>query len=61
MCQALMEIMEPEINKIKENVKEEGIRNVVAALREAGQAEEDICQIISKAYHISYQEVGNYL
>ncbi len=26
MCQALLEIMEPEINKIKENVKEEVTR-----------------------------------
>lgn len=80
MCQALLEIMEPEINKIKANVKEEvtrevtkevtkevtrevtreGIRNTIMALRECGQPEEVIKQIISKAYHISMQEAEDY-
>ena len=96
MCQALLEIMEPEINKIKADLREkvtkevteevtrevteevtrevtkevtkqvtrevtrEGIRNTVMALRENGQTEEVIKQIISKAYHISIQEAESY-
>ncbi len=65
MCQALLEIMEPEINKIKENVKEEvtreGITNTIMALRDCGQTEEIIRQIISKAYNLSFQETERYL
>lgn len=65
MCQALLEIMEPEINKIKENVKEEvtreGITNTIMALRECGQTEDIIRQIISKAYNPSFQETERYL
>ena len=89
MCQALLEIMEPEINKIKaevtkevtrevtkevtrevtkevtrevtKEVTKEGINNTILALRECGQAEDIIKQIISKAYHISFQEAENYL
>ena len=69
MCQALLEIMEPEINKIKaevtrevtKEVTKEGINNTILALRECGQTEDVIKQIISKAYHISFQEAENYL
>ena len=89
MCQALLEIMEPEINKIKaevtkevtrevtkevtrevtkevtrevtKEVTKEGINNTILALRECGQAEDIIKQIISKAYHISFQEAEDYL
>ncbi|MDE7183025.1 MAG: hypothetical protein K2O40_00835 [Lachnospiraceae bacterium] len=89
MCQALLEIMEPEINKIKAEVTKEvtkevtrevtkevtrevtrevtkevtrqGINNTILALRECGQTEDIIKQIISKAYHISFQETENYL
>lgn len=65
MCQALLEIMEPEINKIKENVKEEvtreGIANTIMALRDCGQTEDIIRQIISKAYNLSFQETERYL
>ncbi len=65
MCQALLEIMEPEINKIKaevtREVTKEGINNTILALRECGQTEDVIKQIISKAYHISFQEAENYL
>ena len=65
MCQALLEIMEPEINKIKENVKaevtREGITNTIMALRDCGQTEDIIRQIISKAYNLSFQETERYL
>ncbi len=89
MCQALLEIMEPEINKIKAEVTKEvtrevtkevtrevtrevtkevtrevtreGINNTILALRECGQTEDIIKQIISKAYHISFQEAEDYL
>lgn len=57
--------MEPEINKIKENVKEEvtreGITNTIMALRDCGQTEDIIRQIISKAYNLSFQETERYL
>ena len=73
MCQALLEIMEPEINKIKETVKEEvtkevtkevtrqSIRNTIVALKDCGYTDMAIKQVIIKAYNISSKEAENYL
>ena len=65
MCQALLEIMEPEINKIKETVKEEtmskGIRRAVAALRVCGQEDSAIKRAIMEAYNISASEAEKYI
>lgn len=73
MCQALMELMEPEINKIKETIREEttqqvtqqvtqqGIRKAVIALRVCGNGDIEIKNAIIKAYGISDSEAEGYL
>ena len=73
MCEALMVLMEPEINKIKENVREEttqqvtqqvmqqGIRNAIIALRVCGNGDIEIKNAIMKAYGVSDSEAESYL
>ena len=69
MCEALMELMEPEINKIKENVREEttqqvtqqGIKNAIIALRVCGNGDIEIKNAIMKAYGVSDSEAESYL
>ena len=69
MCEALMELMEPEINKIKENVREEttqqvtqqGIRNAIIALRVCGNGDIEIKNAIMKAYGVYDSEAESYL
>lgn len=69
MCQALLEIMEPEINKIKEMVKEEtvreerqkGIKSMVTALRDCNQEDAEIVKAIVKIYGVSETEAEHYL
>lgn len=73
MCEALMELMEPEINKIKEKVREETIqqvtqqvtqkiiKNTIIALRICGNGDIEIKNIIMKAYGISDSEAESYL
>ena len=65
MCQALLEIMEPEIKKIKETVEEEtmskGIRGAVTALRACGQGDTAIKKAIMEAYNISASEAEEYI
>ncbi len=60
MCEALMELMEPEINKIKENVREEtmqqGIKNAIIALRVCGNGDIEIKNAIMKVYGVSDSE-----
>ena len=69
MCEALMELMEPEINKIKENVRKEttqqvtqqGIKNAIIALRVCGNGDIEIKNAIMKAYGVSDSEAESYL
>ena len=61
MCQALLEIMEPEINKIKAEVTKEERKNAVAALRVCGQGDAAIKKAIMEAYGISASEAEEYL
>ncbi len=65
MCQALLEIMEPEINKIKETVREEtrqqGIRNAIAALKASGHTNDAIRTFLEAAYGITQSEAERYL
>ncbi len=65
MCQALLEIMEPEINKIKENVKVEvtrkGIKSIVTVLRDCGQEDAEIIKAIVKEYGVSAEQAADYL
>lgn len=57
--------MEPEINKIKENVREEttqqGIRNAIIALRVCGNGDIEIKNAIMRAYGLSSNEAEEYL
>lgn len=69
MGQALLELMEPEINKIKETVREEttqqvtqqAIKNAILALRVCEQDDMAIKNAIMKAYGISDNEAEGYL
>lgn len=69
MCQALLELMEPEINKIKKEAEEEaqrkgmqkGIKGTVTALRDCGQNEEAIKEAIVRVYNLSSEEAERYL
>ena len=69
MSQALLELMEPEINKLMENVREEttqrvtqqAIKNAIIALRVCGNGDIEIKNAIMKAYGISDSEADGYL
>lgn len=69
MCQALLEIMEPEINKIKETVEAEatkkerqkGIKSLVTFLRNSGQNDAEIVNAIIKVYDVSVIDAESYL
>ncbi len=65
MCEALMELMEPEINKIKESVREEttqqGIKNAIAALKSSGHTNDAIRGFLVMAYGITQSEAEKYL
>lgn len=65
MCEALMELMEPEINKIKESVREEttqqGIKNAVTALKNSGHTNDAIKNFLVMAYSITQSEAEKYL
>ena len=77
MSQALLELMEPEINKIMETVREEttqqvtqrvtqqvtqqAIKNAIIALRVCGNGDIEIKNAIMKAYGISDSEADSYL
>lgn len=73
MCQALMELMEPEINKIKETVREEttqkvtqqvaqkGIKNAISALKASGHTNDAIKTFLIMAYGITQDEAEGYL
>lgn len=65
MCEALMELMEPEINKIKESVREEttqqGIKNAIVALKTSGHTNDAIRSFLVMAYGITQSEAEKYL
>lgn len=61
MCQALLEIMEPEINKIKDKERQKGIKSAIVALRVCGQEDAAIKNAIMEAYGISENEAEGYL
>ncbi len=73
MCEALMELMEPEINKIKETVREEtkqqvtqqviqqGIKNAVIALKASGHTNDAIKNFLIMAYGITQNDAEKYV
>ena len=61
MCQALLEIMEPEIMKIKEEVRQETILCAVEGFRDLGTSDDKIREILKKKYGFSDEEADEYL
>ena len=66
MCQALMEIMEPQLllreKKGREEGREEGrIEGTVDTLREFGYGDLEIKNIIMQRYGLSMEQAGEYL
>lgn len=65
MCQALLEIMEPEITKIKEEARQETMRETilraVEGFRDLGADENKIKEILKKKYGFSEEEAEDYL
>ena len=65
MCQALLEIMEPEIMKIKEETRQrtrqETILRAVEGFRDLGADEDRIKEILKKKYGYSDEEAEAYL
>lgn len=61
MCQALLEIMEPEIIKIKEDLRQETICGAVKGFRDLGADDGRIVKILKKIYGFSDEEAEEYL
>ena len=62
MCQALLEIMEPEISEIREYEMRKGkIIGTVETLREVGQSDDEIIRNLIKKYHLSVEQIQEYL
>lgn len=62
MCQALMEIMEPQLLLRENKGREEGrIEGTVDALREFGQGDLEIKRVIMQRYGLSMEEAEEYL
>lgn len=62
MCQALMEIMEPQLLLRENKVREEGrIEGTVDTLREFGQGDLEIKRVIMQRYGLSMEEAEEYL
>lgn len=61
MCQALREIMEPELKQSMKEGMEKGILATVKSLREVGQREEDIKSIIVRNFELLPAEAEDYM
>lgn len=74
MCQALMELMKPEIDKIREKEKQQGIElgekrgekrgkifGLVEAFREMGRNDQEIEKILLQKYGLTKEEIPTYL
>ena len=62
MCQALMEIMEPQLLLRENKGREEGrIEGTVDTLREFGQGDLEIKRVIMQRYGLSMEEAEEYL
>ncbi len=61
MCQALLEIMEPEISKIKAEIKEDEILCAVKSFRDLGASDNQIKEVLVKNHRLSFAEAEKYL
>lgn len=62
MCQALLEIMEPEINEIRKFEVQKGqILGSISAYRDLELSDGEIIERLQEKYHLSWKEARNYL
>lgn len=61
MCNALLEIMEPEINEIADSKVHKAILNAVKSFRDLGHSDEEIKRVLMKNYDLSLEEIESYL
>ena len=62
MCQALMEIMEPQLLLRDDEVRKEGrIEGTVETMRDFGHGDEEIKKVIMEKYSLSEKEAEMYL
>lgn len=69
MSQALLEIMQPELQEIERKLmekwrkegREEGIRHMITTLRNFGHSDVEIKEAIQTQYHLSSEEIKKYL
>ncbi|MCM1136700.1 MAG: hypothetical protein NC400_14140 [Clostridium sp.] len=62
MCQALLEIMEPEINEIRKSEVQKGqIYGAVSMCRDLGLPDDEILRRLQEKYHLSWREAEEYL
>lgn len=70
MCQALLEVMKPEIDKIREEEKKNGIEigekrgkiiGLIEAFRELDRGDKEIKQILVQKYKMTEEEALSYL
>ena len=61
MCQALREIMKPELEEMEKRGEKRAILVMIKALRQLGQADDDIKGIIIKNFHLKQTEVEEYI
>lgn len=61
MCQALLEIMQPEINEIVESNIQKAILNAVKGFRDLGADDEKIKELLVKNYGLTLKEAAMYL
>lgn len=61
VCQALLEIMEPEISKIKAGIKEDDILCAVKSFRDLGASDNQIKEVLVKNHRLSFAEAEKFL
>lgn len=61
MCQALLEIMEPEINKIRADEAQKSILRAVKSFRDLGVDDEQIKKVLMENYELTPKETAMYL
>ena len=61
MCEALMEIMEPQLLKREREVRQEAIQVAVEVLRDIGQEDVEIRSILVTKYGLTAEEADEYL
>ena len=61
MCQALLEIMEPEINKIRADEAQKSILRAVKSFRDLGVDDEQIKKVLMENYELTPKETEMYL